>query len=101
MKRYVELEVRQFQIIIIRFAAGSQHIDEVYYFIFGILALNLMRFPVNYYCNFTWCVYDIDHMSALQIKNTSESDPCSYEVTLAVRNKAQKNILRLQWDSNP
>ena len=28
-----------------------------------------------------WSVYDKDHMSALQIKNTSESDPRSYEVT--------------------
>ena len=28
-----------------------------------------------------WRVYDKDHMSALQIKNTSESDPRSYEVT--------------------
>ena len=27
------------------------------------------------------CVYDNDHMSELQIKNTSESDPRSYEVT--------------------
>ena len=27
------------------------------------------------------CVYDKDHMSALRIKNTSESDPHSYEVT--------------------
>ena len=35
-------------------------------------------------------------MSALWIKNTSESDPRSYEVT----NKAQKKILRLQWDLN-
>ena len=25
------------------------------------------------------CVYDIDHMYALQIQDTSESDPCSYE----------------------
>ena len=24
-----------------------------------------------------WCVYDKDHMSALRIKNTSESDPRS------------------------
>ena len=31
-------------------------------------------------------------MSALQIKNTSESDPRSYEVTWAVTNKAQKII---------
>ena len=26
-------------------------------------------------------VYDKDHMSALRIKNTSESDPHSYEIT--------------------
>ena len=31
--------------------------------------------------NIIWCVYDKDHMSALQLKNTSESDPHSYEVT--------------------
>ena len=37
----------------------------------------------------TWCVYDKDHMSALGIKNTSESDPGSYEV---VTNKAQKKF---------
>ena len=47
------------------------------------------------------CVYDKDHMYELQIENTSESDPCSYEVTKAVTNKVQKQILRLQWDSNP
>ena len=29
-------------------------------------------------------------MSALQIKNTSESGPRSYKITLAVTNKAQK-----------
>ena len=29
----------------------------------------------------TWCVYDKDNMSALRIKNTSESDSRSYEVT--------------------
>ena len=34
-------------------------------------------------------------MSALRIKNTSESDPRSYEVTWAVTNKAQKGF----WDS--
>ena len=27
------------------------------------------------YVNFTWCVYDKDHMSALRLKNRSESDP--------------------------
>ena len=40
----------------------------------------------------TWYVYDKDDMSALRIKNTSESDPRSYEVT----NKAQKKF----WASN-
>ena len=35
-------------------------------------------------------------MSALQIKNTSESDPRSYEVNKAVTNKGQKKILRFQ-----
>ena len=33
-------------------------------------------------------LYDKDHMSALRIKNISESDPRSYEAT----NKAQKKI---------
>ena len=47
------------------------------------------------------CVYDIDHMYALWIENTSESDPHSYEATKAVAKKAQKKILRLQQDSNP
>ena len=47
------------------------------------------------------CVYDIDHMCALWIENTSESDPHSYEATKAVAKKAQKKILRLQQDSNP
>ena len=45
-------------------------------------------------------------MSALRMKNTSESDPCSYEVTnkvtvkvkvkVKVTNKARKKILRLE-----
>ena len=35
-------------------------------------------------------------MSALQLKNTSESDPCSYVVTYAITNKAQKKF----WGSN-
>ena len=39
-----------------------------------------------------WCVYDKDHMSALRIRNTSESDPRSYEVTKAVTNKTQKKF---------
>ena len=29
-----------------------------------------------------WCVYDKDHLSVLRIKNTSGSDPLSYEVSL-------------------
>ena len=36
-------------------------------------------------------------MSALRIKNTSESDPLSYEVTKAVTNKAQKNTYTVQY----
>ena len=39
-----------------------------------------------------WCVYDKDHMSALRIKNRSESDLRSCEVTEAVTNKAQKKL---------
>ena len=38
------------------------------------------------------CVYDIDHMYALWIENTSESDPHSYEATKAVAKKAQKKF---------
>ena len=34
----------------------------------------------RYMKRMTWCVYDNDHMSALQVKNTSESDPRSYEL---------------------
>ena len=37
-------------------------------------------------------VYDINNMYALRIKNTSESDPCSYEATKAVTNKLQKKV---------
>ena len=33
-----------------------------------------------------------------QLVIASESDPCSYEVILAVTNKAQKQILRLKQD---
>ena len=40
-------------------------------------------------------------MSALRIKNRSERDLRSCEVTYAVTNKAQKKILRLQRNSNP
>ena len=35
------------------------------------------------------------HMYALWMKNTSESDPRSYEATKAVANKAPEKILRL------
>ena len=31
-------------------------------------------------------IYDIDHIYALQIENSSESDPSSYEATKAVAN---------------
>ena len=37
---------------------------------------------------FLGCVYHIDHVYALQIENTSESDPHSYEATKAVAKKA-------------
>ena len=36
---------------------------------------------------------DKDPMSALRLKNTRESDPRSYEVTLAVTNKAKSFVL--------
>ena len=36
------------------------------------------------------CVYDRDHMYALQIKNTS--DPCSSQATKPVVKKAQKTF---------
>ena len=39
---------------------------------------------------YKWCMYDIYHVCALQIKNRSESDLCSYEATKAVVKKAQK-----------
>ena len=38
------------------------------------------------------CVYDLNHMYALWILNTSESNPQSYEATKAVAKKAQKQI---------
>ena len=42
-----------------------------------------------------WCVYDKDHLSVLRIKNTSGSDPLSYEVSLKqlynVQIKPRKN----------
>ena len=41
------------------------------------------------------CIYHKDHLSGLRMKNTSESDLHSYEVTYI--NKAQKD----QRDSNP
>ena len=41
------------------------------------------------------------HLYALQIANTSESDPHSCEATTAVAKKAQKKIMWLQRDSNP
>ena len=38
-------------------------------------------------------IYDINHIYALQIKNTSESDPRSCK-------ENPEKILRLQWDSS-
>ena len=40
-------------------------------------------------------------MYVLQIENTSESDPHSYEATKAVANKSSEKILRPQQDLNP
>ena len=39
-------------------------------------------------------VYDINHIYALRIKNTSESDPRSYEATKAVAKKSPETIMR-------
>ena len=46
-------------------------------------------------------VYDINHIYALRLETTNESDLRSYEATKAVAKKAQKKIMRLQRDSNP
>ena len=50
--------------------------------------------PSYKYNNDILCVHDKDHMSALRIRewDTNETDPRSYEVTLAVTNKAQKKF---------
>ena len=37
------------------------------------------------------CVYDVDHMHALWIENTHESDPHSHEPTKAVVKNAPQN----------
>ena len=55
----------------------------------------------RYMKRITWFVYDKDHMSALWIKNTSESDLRSCEAALAVAKKAQKKKMMLQRDLNP
>ena len=44
-------------------------------------------------------VYDKDHMSALQLKNTNESDPRSYAVTL-ISMQLQIKLRKKIWDSN-
>ena len=50
------------------------------------------------------CVYDVYHMYALRLQNTSESDPHSHEATKAVVKKAQKkfcssySVFLLNWD---
>ena len=41
-------------------------------------------------------MYDIDHMYAQQIENTSEGDPCSYEATKTVAKSSE--IMRFQQD---
>ena len=56
---------------------------------------------IRYFCLILiflkWSVYDINHIYALQIKNTSESDPCSYEATKAVAKKANLSFCCLSW----
>ena len=47
-----------------------------------------------------WSVHDKDHMSELRIKDRSERDLHSCEVTWAVANKAQKKFWGPQRDSN-
>ena len=43
-------------------------------------------------------MYDINHIYALRAKNTSESDPRSYEATKTVAKKWQRKAkLRLFW----
>ena len=39
-------------------------------------------------------IYDIDHMYALRIHNTSESDPRSYEAIKAVCKESPENVSR-------
>ena len=46
----------------------------------------------HYWWKILWGVYDISHTYALQIKNTSESDPQIYKATEAVAKKAQKKF---------
>ena len=49
-------------------------------------------FIPQYHSNIIWCVYDKDHMGALQLKNTRGCDLHSYVVTSVVTNKAQKKF---------
>ena len=46
------------------------------------------------------CAYYIDHIYALPIENTSESNPRSCEATKAVTKKAQKNS-EASWGFEP
>ena len=44
-----------------------------------------------------WCAYDINQIYKLQLKNRSESDVSSCEVTSAVAKKAQAKNMRFQF----
>ena len=68
-----------------RYTMSNNHNLNLHYIHRIVTLVSLQYFPTNV---LIWCVYDKDHMSALWIKNTSESDPRSYEVT----NKAQKTF---------
>ena len=49
-----------------------------------------LYYSYSYY-SLIWCVYDKDHMSELQIKNRSESDPRSYSMRQFIWIKPRKN----------
>ena len=70
---------------------GDNPFRDVYTFLAGRQIL----FKSNNYLthkNVKLCVYNINHMYALRIQNTSEGDRHSYEATKAVVKKAQKKL---------
>ena len=52
----------------------------------------IFSFANNIVIEKTVCIYIIYHMFALQMQNTSESDPRSCEATKAVAKKVQKKL---------